>query len=72
MMDQIDLSEFNGEITDEALITAVFTNGSAEYTHFILSYGQVGTQYVIWLDTATLDQATIDSVLWGAHLVKNG
>lgn len=71
MLDQIDLSDFNGEITDEALITAVFTNGIDEHTLFILSYGQVGTQYVIWLDTAILDQATIDSIMWGARLVKN-
>lgn len=72
MRDQIDLSEFNGEITDEALITVAFTNGSDEYTLFILSYGQVGTQYVIWLDTANLNQTTVDSIMWGAHLVKNG
>lgn len=71
MMDQIDLSDFNGDITDDALITAVFTNGSDEYTLFILSYGQIGTQYVIWLDTEILDQATIDSIMWGARLVKN-
>lgn len=71
MMDQIDLSDFNGEIADEVLITAVFTNGSDEYSHFIHSYGQVGTQYVIWLDTANLDQTTINSIVWGAQIIKN-
>ena len=72
MNDQIDLSDFNGEITDEVLITAVFTNGSNEYTLFIRSYGQVGTQYVVWLDTAKLDQTTVESIVWGTHLIKNG
>lgn len=70
IMDQIDLSDFDGAVTNEVLITAVFTNDSKEYTHFILSYGQVGTQYVIWLDTAILDQETIDGIMWGAQLVK--
>ncbi|MGN0314364.1 MAG: hypothetical protein ACI4EG_06195 [Fusicatenibacter sp.] len=69
--DQIDLTGFSGEITDERLITAVFSNGSTEYTHYILSYGQVGTQYDIWLDKTLLDQETIDSIMWGgAQLVE--
>jgi hypothetical protein len=70
LMDQIDLSNYSGKITDQALITAVFTSDNVEYTLFILSYGQIGTQYVIWLDTATLEQDTVDSIMWGAQLVK--
>lgn len=68
--DQIDLTDFSGEITDERLITAVFSNGSREYTHYILSYGQAGTQYDIWLDKALLDQQEVDSIIWGAQLVE--
>ena len=70
--DQIDLSGFDGEITDESLITAVFTSENEEYSHFILPYGQIGTQYDVWLDTKSLDQATVDTILMGAGLVKNG
>ena len=72
MKDQIDLSGFDGEITDESLITAVFTSENEEYSHFILPYGQIGTQYDVWLDTKSLDQATVDTILMGAGLVKNG
>lgn len=70
--DQIDLSGFDGEITDESLITAVFTSENEEYSHFILPYGQIGTQYDVWLDTKSLDQATVSTILMGAGLVKNG
>ena len=69
--DQINLSGFDGKITDESLITAVFKSGNEEYSHFILPYGQVGTQYDIWLDTKNLDQSTVDTILMGAGLVKN-
>ena len=70
--DQIDLSGFDGKITDESLITAVFTSENEEYSHFILPYGQIGTQYDVWLDTKSLVQATVDTILMGAGLVKNG
>lgn len=69
--DQIDLTDFSGEITDERLITAVFSNGDKEYTHYILSYGQIGTQYDLWLDKALLDEQTVNSIMWGAKLVEN-
>lgn len=70
VMDQIDMTDFSAEITDEELITAVFSNGDKEYTHYILSYGQIGTQYDLWFDTLLLDQHTVNSIMWGAKLVN--
>lgn len=69
LRDQIDLSEFDGEITAQGLITAEFAKDGSAYAVYILSYGQVGTQYVIWLDTAALDQAIADSIVQGAQIV---
>lgn len=72
LMDQIDLSDYSGEIIDEALITARFNNGDTEYTHYILSYGQVGTQYDIWFNEKMIDSNTVTSIISKAQLVNTG
>lgn len=68
LINQIDMTDFHGEIIDKSLITARFSNGETEYTHYILSYGQVGTQYDIWLDATFLDQSTVGDIISGAQL----
>lgn len=68
--DQIDLSAFTGEIIDEGLIIVKFTNGSTEYTHYVISYGQDGTQYDMWFDESILNKNTVDYIVWGSQLVK--
>lgn len=70
LMDQIDLSGFSGEIIDEVRITARFSNGDIEYTHYILSFGQVGTQYDIWFNEKLLDSSTVTSIISNAELVN--
>lgn len=68
--EQVDLTDFTGEIIDESLITARFTNGGTEYTHYILTYGQVGTQYDIWFDESKVSQTVITQILSAAQLTQ--
>jgi len=70
LMDQIDLSDYSGEIIDEVFITARFSNGDTEYTHYILTYGQVGTQYDIWFNEKLLDSNTVTSIISNAQLIN--
>ncbi len=70
LADQIDLSAFTGEIIDEGLITVRFSNGTTEYTHYIMTYGQVGIQYDIWFDENILNKNTVNNIIWGAKLIK--
>lgn len=70
LIDQIDLTEYSGEIIDEVFITARFSNGDTEYTHYILTYGQVGTQYDIWFNEKLLDSNTVTSIISNAQLVN--
>lgn len=72
LADQVDLTEFSGEIFDDGLITVEFRNDDTVYTHYLLSYGQVGTQYDIWVDKNKLNQNTINSIIAGAELVQIG
>ena len=67
---QIALDEYQGEIIADMPITLRFTNQGAENTHYILSYGQIGTQYDLWFDSKALDEKTIDQIVQHAHLVK--
>lgn len=67
---QIALDEYQGEIIADMPITLRFTNQGAENTHYILSYGQIGTQYDLWLDSKALDEKTIDQIVQNARLVK--
>ncbi len=67
---QIDLKEYQGEIIADMPITIRFTNQGAENTHYILTYGQIGTQYDLWFDSKALDEKTIDQIVQHAHLVK--
>lgn len=68
--DQVDLSDFSAEITSDRLITVIFKNEETEYTHFILSYGQVGTQYDLWLETTSLKQEVVDAIVNNVLLVE--
>lgn len=68
VMSQIDDAEMSGEIVDEELITVVFSNETKEYTHYILYYGQLGTQYDLWFDTSLLEEETAQQILWTAQL----
>lgn len=69
VMKEIDPGDFNAEITnDSVVITAEFSNDSKKYTHNILSYGQVGTQYDLWFDAAALDQTTRANILWSGRV----
>lgn len=70
LADQIDLAAFTGEIIDEGLITVRFSNGTTEYTHYIMTYGQVGIQYDIWFDENILNKNTVNNIIWGAKLIK--
>ena len=72
LADQVDLTEFSGEVFDDGLITVEFRNNDIVYTHHLLSYGQVGTQYDIWVDKNKLNKDTINSIVAGAELVKIG
>lgn len=67
---QIALDEYQGEIIADMPITLRFTNQGAENTHYILSYGQIGTQYDLWFDSKVLDEETIDQIVQHAHLVN--
>ena len=74
MENQVDLSGFEGEITGQERITeertiTAFTNGEQMYSLFILSYGQLETQYVVWVDSSALEQSVVEEILWGTHLV---
>ena len=66
---QIVLSEYQGEIIADMPITLRFTNQGAENTHYILSYGQIGTQYDLWFDSKVLDEDTIAQIIQHAALV---
>lgn len=66
----IALDEYQGEIIADMPITLRFTNQGAENTHYILSYGQIGTQYDLWFDSKALDGETIDQIVQHAHLVN--
>lgn len=66
---QIELNEYQGEIIAEMPITLRFTNQGAENTHYILSYGQIGTQYDLWFDSKVLDEETITQIIQHAALV---
>ncbi len=68
VMAQVSQEEFDAEITDEALITAVFSNDEETYTHYILYYGKLGTQNDLWFKTSVLDQQTAESILWSASM----
>lgn len=70
LIDQIDLTEYSGEIIDEVFITARFSNGDTEYTHYILTCGQVGTQYDIWFNEKLLDSSTVTSIISKVELVN--
>lgn len=70
LADQIDLSAFTGEIIDDGLILVRFTNESTEYTHYVINYGQGGTQYDMWFDENILNKNTIDYIVWGSQLIK--
>ena len=70
LIDQIDLTEYSGEIIDEVFITARFSNGDTEYTHYILTYGQVGTQYDIWFNEKLLDSSTVTGIISKVELVN--
>ena len=67
LSDQIDLSDFSGKVDDEGLITVQF-NGVV-YTHYLLTYGQVGTQYDVWFDDSQVEQDTVNAIIDGANLV---
>ena len=66
---QIALDEYQGEIIADMPITLRFTNQGAENTHYILSYGQIGTQYDLWFDSKVLGEETIDQIVQHAHLM---
>lgn len=70
LADQIDLTSFTGEIIDDGMIVVRFTNGSTEYTHYVINYGQGGTQYDMWFDENILDKNTVNNIVWGSKLVK--
>ena len=70
LADQIDLTSFTGEIIDDGMIVVSFTNGSTEYTHYVINYGQGGTQYDMWFDENILDKNTVNNIVWGSKLVK--
>lgn len=71
LADQVNLTNFSGEIIiEEGLITAQFSDGEIEYTHYILSYGQIGTQYDIWFDESKIDQNSVKNIIYGAQLTS--
>lgn len=69
LSDQIDLSDFSGKVNDEGLITVQFSGDGVVYTHYLLTYGQVGTQYDVWFDESQVEQDTVNAIVDGAYLV---
>lgn len=68
LKDQIDLTAFSGEIISESPITIQFRSSATEYTHHILSYGQVGTQYDIWFEEGQLEEDAIQFIIAHSQL----
>lgn len=64
----IDATELHGELTNEGLITIVFSNEETEYTHYILSFGQIGTQYDLWFQTSEVPESAIMDMVLDANL----
>ena len=70
LKDQIDLTDFSGEIISEAPITVQFRNSETEYTHYILSYGQVGTQYDVWFERGKVEEDAIQFIIAHSQLTS--
>ncbi len=68
LKDQVDMTGFDGTLDKKGFITATFTKDDKEYTHYITSYGQVGTQYDLWFDTSLLTEDEVNAILFSAQL----
>ena len=66
--EQMDFTGYETALVGEQLPTIAFRKGDCEYTHYIYTFGQAGTQYDIWLDTTILDDEEAISIVLSSTL----